>query len=215
MARRILKPPTERQAIVDRAYLLFIVSQCEACLVAISRARGESDAARRRADVFPPTWTNSSQAHSDFQSALTFAGNVSKMLWPRMLRAVEVKAAKARARRLRFILGITERDKVLLNAPVVRNNFEHLDTRMDGWATRTTGTIAVHTLIDESALRHIPVRDRFTRYEPDKDTFHMFGKRISVAKLERSIMRVWQRAVAQYHGTQRYLERIGSREAPT
>jgi len=158
---------------------------------------------------------NTQQAHSDFQSALTFAGNVSKMLWPRMLRTTEVRPAKARARRLRYILGITERDKVLLNAPVVRNNFEHLDTRMDAWATRTTGTIAIHTLIAESALRHIPVRDRFTRYDPTKDTFYMFGDRISVAKLEQSIKRVWSRAAGQYHGTQRYLERIRSREAPT
>jgi hypothetical protein len=150
------------------------------------------------------------QAFSEFQSALTFAANVSKMLWPRFLRAPEKAAALKRAKRLRFILGIKRRDRILYAVPTIRNNFEHLDTRLDAWANRTVdGAIGIHALASDSVLQ-ADKGDRFTRYNPGRDAFLMLEDKIDLTKLEASITRVWRSAAQQFRGIREYLEQIES-----
>ena len=187
--------------------------QCEACLTALQSGRAESTAARRRYDVRgTAVFVDHQQAFSEFQSALTFAANVSKMLWPRFLRPSEVAPARKRAKRLRYILGIQRRDPVLYDVPTIRNNFEHLDTRLDAWAARTAlGAIGIHALASERILQ-ADKGDRFTRYNPDLDKFLMLDDKISLANLETSITRVWNAAAAQFHGIRRYLEVLEPRK---
>jgi hypothetical protein len=160
------------QALKDKAYLVFLIWQCEAFFVALHRARGEATAARRSADVTRrPHFVAHQQALADFQSALSFAGNISKFIWPvkSRLRSHEVKRASTRGRRVRKILGIKQRDRVLLNSPLIRNDFEHLDTRVDAWAELTIGgPIALHVVADEKHLDKILESDRFTRYDQGK-----------------------------------------------
>jgi hypothetical protein len=211
MARK-RPPPDARQARIDQGYIVMLLWQCEACLTALQRGRAESTAARRRYDVRgSAVFVDHQQAFTEFQSALTFAANVSKMLWPRFLRPYEKATAMKRARRLRYILSIKKRDGVLYRVPTIRNNFEHLDTRLDIWAARTiSGTIGIHALASDKVLK-ADRGDRFTRYNPERDAFLMLEDKIDLAKLEASITRVWQSSAHMFRSIRKYLERIEKR----
>jgi hypothetical protein len=183
--------------------------QCEACLTALQRGRAESTAARRRYDIRGiAVFVDHQQAFSEFQSGLTFAANVSKILWPRFLRASERAAAMKRAKRLRYILGIKRRDPALYAVPTIRNNVEHLDTRLDEWAARTAlGTLGIHALASDKILQAEP-GDRFTRYDPERDSFLMLEDKVNLTKLEESITRVWRASVSAFRGIRVYLEQL-------
>ena len=205
MARR---RPTQKQILVDKVYVVTLIWQCEAFITALHRARGESDKARRNADVTSEShFAHNQQAISDFQSALTFAGNISKIIWPikKALRKHEVAAGLKRGRRIRKILGIKARDSVLFRSPESRNNFEHFDVRLDAWSQTTTGTsIGLHALASEKALAHISRGNRFTRYDPDADTFRILDDKIDLKRLEASVKRIWMRASSVYRSILRY-----------
>lgn len=213
MPPRKRKPrrPDARQARIDRAYLVMLLWQCEGCLTALQRGRAESTAARRRYDIRgTAVFVDHQQAFSEFQAALTFAANVSKMLWPRFLRTDERAAAMKRARRLRYILGIKRRDQVLYTVPTIRNNFEHLDTRLDEWAARTAlGALGIHALASDKILQAEP-GDRFTRYDPQRDSFLMLQDKVDLTKLEASITRVWRASVSMFRDIRGYLEQLDS-----
>jgi hypothetical protein len=206
------------QILRDKAYVIFLIWQCEACLVALHRARGEAEAIRRHADVTRrPHFAVHQQAFADFQSALTFAGNISKLIWPvaKRLRRDEIKAALSRGRRIRLLLGIKQRDRVLFNSPAIRNNFEHLDNRVDVWAEGTTGgSIALHAVAGEKRLKGIPTKDRFTRYDPDADVFSMLGDKINLKRLEASVKRVWSASALVYRQILDYEALLESQAAP-
>ncbi|HLY01317.1 MAG TPA: hypothetical protein VKR56_02330 [Candidatus Cybelea sp.] len=185
--------------------------QCEACLAALQRGRAESLAARRRYDVRgTAVFIDHQDTFSEFQSALTFAANASKMLWPRFLRTSERVPAMRRGRRLRYILGIKKRNPALYSVPTIRNNFEHLDTRLDAWAERTkVGAIGIHALASDKVLQG-ERGDRFTRYDQARDSFLMLEDKIDLKKLETSITQLWRVCAVRFHDIRRYLEQLES-----
>jgi hypothetical protein len=184
--------------------------QCDGFLTALQRGRAESLAARRRYDVRgSAVFIDHQQAFSEFQSALTFAANVSKMLWPRVYPS-ESAAAEKRAKRLRYILGIKRRFHVLYSVPTMRNNFEHLDVRLDKWAKRTVeGAIAIHTLAGDKVLK-VAAGDMFTRYDPTRDAVSMLDKRIDLKTLEASVIKIRNASALAFRDIRRFLERLES-----
>ena len=113
-----------------------------------------------------------------------------------------------RARRLRYTLGITRRDHTLYSVPAVRNNFEHLDTRLDKWAEITAhGAIGIHALASDKVLQ-ADKGDRFTRYDPDLDSVSMLEDKIDLKKLETGITRVRNASARVFRGIRDYLEEL-------
>jgi hypothetical protein len=181
-----------KEDLIDRVYLQMLLWQCEACFVALHRARGESDSARRSADIErAPNYFANQQAFSDFQCALAFAANVGKMLWP--------PGKGARKERLRRLLGDVGGESSLRAATAkIRNHFEHLDERIDSWsASSNGGSVLIHSLTDETF--DIPASNLFNRYDPETETFWMLGDSIDLVELELSLKRIRDIAVrAEY-----------------
>jgi len=184
--------------------------QLDSCLIALHRARGESNATRMRYDISErAVFTDHQQPVADFQSALTFASNVSKMLWPRIKEPVARKRGLARAKRLRRLLQIRRRDGVIYRVPDIRNNFEHLDERIDVWSERTAeGVMGVHALTSDRGLMRVDKGDRWTRYNPDNDTFKMLNHKVDLAELERRLKHVRYASVGLYRAIQRHLSKL-------
>lgn len=213
------------QILRDKAYVVFLIWQCEGFFVALHRARGEATSARRKSDVLRKAhFVAQQQAFSDFQSALAFAGNIAKFIWPirDRLRKREVTTAFSRGRRIRKLLQIKRRDEVLFKSPIIRNDFEHLDTRVDIWAEQTKGDpIALHALVPERFLSKIRESDRFTRYDPDTEILSMrndkatLTNRISFKRLEVSVKRVFVRSALVYRDILDYEARLESQESAT
>jgi hypothetical protein len=148
---------------------------------------------------------------------LAFAANVAKFIWPsqKALRPNEIAPAMKRGRRIRNLLGIKKQDRTILQSPVVRHHFEHLDLRVDRWAKGTTGaSIAVHALAGEKSLEAISERDRFTRYDPSRDVLSVLDDKINLTRLEASVKAVWSRSSWVYRHIVRDEARLESQQAP-
>jgi hypothetical protein len=81
------------------------------------------------------------------QTFLTFAGNVSKLLWP-------VKKANKRGADLRRELGV---DGLALECRELRNHLEHFDERIDVWLESGRGQNFRDRLIIPTNLERFPV----------------------------------------------------------
>jgi hypothetical protein len=192
------KDPKQKQDFVDRLYLLFLLWHCEACFVAFDRAFIDHKEARRIADVVRyPSFLATQRSFSEFESALAFAANISKMLDPKFFWKGEKLAALARGRRLRKILEIKKRDsvlRVLRRANVVRNHFEHIDLRLDKWAATTKGQHALmHAL--SADLIFVEKHDRFNRFNPDTMNLLMLTDKIDTRVLYEAVMTIWRAAL--------------------
>jgi hypothetical protein len=198
----------DRREFIDRAYLIFLLWKCEAMMVSLDRAYSSHLEARRAADLSnAPVFSATQRAFTDFESALTFAADVAKMLAPRFLRPNERVAATTRARRIRKLLGLRKRHpslRLLHKALVMRNHFEHLDTRLDTWASQTKGTaLLMHALSKDLSFVEQP--DRFNRFDPNTGQLKMLGDSIEVNKLLRVIVDIWNLALRANRGIERRL----------
>src|SRR5471032_3318265 len=92
------------------------------------------------------------------------------------------------------MLKIGKRDLVILqDAIAVRNEFEHVDERLDRWS-ETGGTLMMHAV--SSDARHIARTDRFNLYNPITKELLMLTKRVKITRLYDVVWRVWFAAIA-------------------
>jgi hypothetical protein len=132
-------------------------------------------------------------------SAITFAANVSKMLWPRQPPG-RGAAARARGERLRLVLEI-EHEPALTNVSL-RNALEHIDERIDTWVENSPNhNFTIFSLGPANMIAGIRIEDVFFSYDPAQREVRMLGDNIDIYALEASIRRVLA-------GLKRYRERV-------
>jgi hypothetical protein len=174
---------------VDLNYLLFIHWQC--CGFTAALTRGKALLAQTQ------TYATTELGFADLFSAISFAANVGKMLWPAPTDKTR-HLADPRGVHLCALIGITVKDPILSNYKV-RNTFEHLDERLDEWAAATNRNFGIH------ALSSIPLmggpgasaQETFDRYDPKGNVLHMQADSIDLTALQQSVDSIKAKALAE------------------
>lgn len=117
------------------------------------------------------------------QSFLSSSANIAKMLW-----GSGGKLANER-QRLRESLGVDE------NSPLrdvsMRNNFEHIDERIDRWWTDSPKHIFVDkNLGNVNAIAGPGLIDRFRMYDPETTDLTFWGETFNVQSIVNEIERI-------------------------
>lgn len=126
------------------------------------------------------------------QTFITYAANISKLLWPTKNRnetSKEFSLRKEFRNELRDLLGV-ERN-ILLNDKKLRNRFEHLDENLDNFKENVifsknfgpvTGLIQMdgkdYNLSKQKQLRH---------YDPYSKTLYLYGEKMNIQDLYNEI----------------------------
>jgi hypothetical protein len=116
------------------------------------------------------------------QNAIVFAGDVSKMLWPKVKHKTRLARAEKRANRLRQLLNI-QSDSLLQNLDI-RNKMEHLDEYVDEWAAKDGPLICFNTW-------NMPPSE-YVFYNLADSKFSMLGDEINLMDLSISVGKVQQ-----------------------
>lgn len=217
MAKRPLISKAAADLIADHTYYAFLAWQCDACLTAIARAqwalfyRASGSAQVRRIDSL-----QQQQAFSDLHSAVVFGSNISKMLWPKP-RTHEKARAKAREQRLRGRLTFGGPHGVFVDVVRVRDNLEHVDTRLDTWAANSSkhGPLVLHGVATEEALKRVNPRDRFTWLDPNTQLLSVFGKTVNIEELEKQVVFTHANVVSAMNDIRAQLEPLLPRAKTT
>ena len=171
--------------ITDSGYLEFLLYLCDGFSVSLARAT-------QILHGFPP---DARQGFRDIHSALAFAANISKMLWP-TTTAQDHAVAKPRGKRIRALLQLNQGDPVLKSSVVLRDDLEHLDTRIDEWSA-TAGRNRIQFYIGDLTLfREYEAQEIFHHYDPRDRSTTFFRRAVNLTELDVSVTRVRGRAIA-------------------
>lgn len=122
------------------------------------------------------------------QTFLVAAANVHKILWGSDRgKAETVKARVTDRRQLRASLCVTE-DSVLRLSPKFRNHFEHLDERIEEWATESVNRIHVNKVIGPpNIIIGFNPRDIFRQYDPSTHIMTFRGEMCDIPSVAKAI----------------------------
>jgi hypothetical protein len=177
----------EEQEHVDLAYLTILLWQCDSFVNAMVRL----NTSLSKADFFRRS-TDYDEVFADVQSVITFAANVGKMLWPDPKpRMADI--AKARAGRLQQLVGIRN-DKALEDRRI-RDDFEHIDERIDLWTQRQPANLVIHFVTDDDAMAVGNPTDYFTRLNRKTLVASMLLHRVNLQELSDSVIKVRAAAI--------------------
>jgi hypothetical protein len=131
-------------------------------------------------------------SYAYIQSFLTAAANVSKLLWDSGLQTERIV--------LRNALGVSD-DSPLFGRNI-RNDFDHIDDRLDTWRKRSktynyvdmnfrvTGNMSIKDGVPE---------DIFRDYDPDTKTLIFWGSKLDLGKMCEAVVQI-EKAVEAHQG---------------
>lgn len=134
---------------------------------------------------------NSDDGHMIFgaQVLLNAAANISKLLWGQS-GTKTYKKMKVERQALRDVLGVSEQS--LLRNVTVRNNFEHIDERIDQWwdESKTRKIIDNYVRPRFHAISGVDPIDIFRFYDPGTKKIVFWGEEFDVAAATKEIERL-------------------------
>ena len=153
-----------------RLFQIQLLSQCEFILMAAD------DLDRVLTDTGLSTHEKTTRLFFSIQNMLTAAANISKALWG------QGKSSAAQRQDLRISIGIS--DDSPLHDRKMRNNFEHLDERLDEWWE----TSKSHNYADLNigAISTIPIPDaidQFRLFDPNTADVVFWGQQFNLRSL--------------------------------
>jgi hypothetical protein len=121
------------------------------------------------------------------QSILSAAANLSKLLWG----SRDDPDAEARRADLRVAAGVS--DESVLRSPKVRNQFEHIDQKIEKWFNTSGGKGYVSRNIGQYGDIHIESDEdasRFGRWDPETGIVTFWTHSVSIPEIVTEVERI-------------------------
>jgi hypothetical protein len=193
----------------DVVYLLFLIWECRAFHDARSRIREALDGYEK---VVTADEALERRVFADFQSAVTFAANVGKMLWPNTRHKEKQLRAQLRGARLRHLLNIHHDNR--LESRNLRNALEHFDEYLDTWASTGTSFMVISAiypyLLHPTMGSNSKPEEFFWLYDSSTFTLTVLGHSVNFDELSRAVSSVLDAALVAMREAQRRARQTSS-----